>query len=425
LSRFIVIIILVSIAACSAYIGIKLHENSINDKLLKADYFAVNQIKYGLLSGDKWTFQVNSIISHQVDSFNLSGENKRVLTLQVNGILNRLFNELDSFLHEKQNGLKDKIKFKVINTFVDLDKFRKEIPRFSRAIIDELDKSKNKNQFKNILKDKITSFLNAANQDTIGEQQSILKKYGTSSIRAFNTFIAKKSTIIKKEQQNYAYILISSLLIVLLLWIYIIRIKPIYGIAFLISVLISFISLYIGVSLPMIEIDARIGKLDLRLLASDIVFEDQVIFFQTKSILDVIRILLEHGKIDTTIVGCLILLFSVLFPVMKLISVTIYLFTKDRSNAFIKYMAFKSGKWSMADVMVVAIFMAYVGFNGILDDELSDITVHNNTINLITTNKTNLQPGFAIFVAFVLFNLILVEILSRITRKNTNASSQT
>lgn len=79
-------------------------------------------------------------------------------------------------------------------------------------------------------------------------------------------------------------------------------------------------------------------------------------------------------------------------------------------------MAFNSGKWSMADVMVVAIFMAYVGFQRILDDQLEDIEVQNETLNLVTTNKTNLQTGFIIFVAFALFNLLLAEILKYITR---------
>ena len=72
----------------------------------------------------------------------------------------------------------------------------------------------------------------------------------------------------------------------------------------------------------------------------------------------------------------------------------------------------------MADVMVVAIFMAFVGFQGILNDQLSDIELHTDDVNLITTNKSNLQPGFLIFVSFVIFNLVLAEILKRITKKD-------
>jgi len=69
----------------------------------------------------------------------------------------------------------------------------------------------------------------------------------------------------------------------------------------------------------------------------------------------------------------------------------------------------------MADVMVVAIFMSYVGFQGILNNELKKIQVTSDMLNVLTTNRSNLQIGFVIFVSIVCFNLILSEILKRIT----------
>lgn len=418
LHKTIIILLLACLTGITVYLALRLHDNSVKDKKYKLDYFLVNQIKYGMLSGDNWSNQVNTIISMQVDSFTFSGENKKILTAQINAVLARVMDEADAVLHKKQKKLTDRIKFKVINSVVDMDKFKAEIPRFSRAIIDELDKSKNKEQIKNLLKEKVSGILAITDQDTLGEQNSVLAKYGRMDIRMFNKQMAFYADEIKAEQQQLAYMLIGVLVTVLLLWIYIIKVKVIYGLSFMFSVVISCLSLFVGVSLPMIEIDARIGKLDLGILSSHIVFEDQVIFFQTKSIIDVIHILLSNGKVDTIFVGVLIFTFSVLFPVFKLISATVYLFIKEKSNAFIKYMAFKSGKWSMADVMVVAIFMAFVGFQGILNDQLSDIELHTDDVNLITTNKSNLQPGFLIFVSFVIFNLVLAEILKRITKKD-------
>lgn len=417
LNQTFIILLFIGITLASTLLGWKMHTNSIQDKGYKVDFFTINQIKYGLLSGDNWTHQVNRIILSKVDSFQLEGENKTILTKQINGILNRLFDEVEKVLQKKRDNLKDKIRYKVINSLVDVDHFRQEIPRFSKAIIDELDKTGNKDHLKVMLKEKITDILAATRQDTLGEQQLILNKYGYKTKELFNAKVKILTEEIRYEQRKYGYMLIGILVFVLLLWIYIIRYKYLHATAFLFCVLISFISLYIGVSLPMIEIDARIGTLDLKLLASHIVFYDQVIFFQAKSILDVIDILITNGGADTIFVGFLILLFSVLFPVTKLISTAIYLFIKERSNRFIKFMAFNSGKWSMADVMVVAIFMAYVGFQSILDNQLADITVKTETINVVTTNRTNLQTGFIIFVAFVLFNLGLAEILKKITKK--------
>jgi hypothetical protein len=65
----------------------------------------------------------------------------------------------------------------------------------------------------------------------------------------------------------------------------------------------------------------------------------------------------------------------------------------------------------MADVMVVAIFMAYIGFNGILDNQMSDLNFHSGGFTSIATNHTALQPGYLVFVGFVLFGLILSQIL--------------
>ena len=70
----------------------------------------------------------------------------------------------------------------------------------------------------------------------------------------------------------------------------------------------------------------------------------------------------------------------------------------------------------MADVMVVAIFMAYIGFKGILDSQLTGLNLMTPSIASITTNQTSLQPGFILFIGFVLFSLILSVILKRISK---------
>ncbi len=69
----------------------------------------------------------------------------------------------------------------------------------------------------------------------------------------------------------------------------------------------------------------------------------------------------------------------------------------------------------MADVYVVAIFMAYIGFRGILDNQISGLTMQTDSLVSLSTSETSLQPGFVLFIGFVLFGLILSEILNRIT----------
>ena len=143
-----------------------------------------------------------------------------------------------------------------------------------------------------------------------------------------------------------------------------------------------------AVTTPMMEIDARIDKVDIILVGKHLTFQDQVLFYRSKSILQVVHTMLETGDVSSMMVGVLILAFSVLFPIAKLISLEWYLLGGKtiRANPWIQFFAFKSGKWSMADVMVVSIFMAYIGFNGILKSQLQSLTIQTETLECISTS---------------------------------------
>jgi hypothetical protein len=193
------------------------------------------------------------------------------------------------------------------------------------------------------------------------------------------------------------------------------------------SILFALILLLTGLTSTMIEIDARIESLDFHLIGSTIAFKNQILFFQSKSIVDVVALLIKTGKYDSILVGLLILCFSIFFPVTKLLSTGIYLLgeKKWKENKFIHYFAFHSGKWSMADVMVVAIFMAYIGFNGILNDQMANLDLRSGGFTSIATNHTSLQPGYVVFVGFVLLGLVLSQILKWITAPSSSAPPKT
>jgi hypothetical protein len=67
----------------------------------------------------------------------------------------------------------------------------------------------------------------------------------------------------------------------------------------------------------------------------------------------------------------------------------------------------------MADVMVVAIFMAYIGFNGIVGSQLDMLENSSESVEIFTTNGTRLLGGFYLFLGFCLSSLALSEILVR------------
>jgi hypothetical protein len=75
----------------------------------------------------------------------------------------------------------------------------------------------------------------------------------------------------------------------------------------------------------------------------------------------------------------------------------------------------------MADVMVVALFMAYIGFNGLISSQLSHLSGASQHVDVLTTNGTNLQVGFFLFLSFCLGSLYLSGVLDN-QRENGRAA---
>jgi hypothetical protein len=78
----------------------------------------------------------------------------------------------------------------------------------------------------------------------------------------------------------------------------------------------------------------------------------------------------------------------------------------------------------MADVTVVAIFMAYIGFNGILQSQMGYLNHQSDAFTSIATNQTSLQPGYIIFVTFVVFGLALSQILKMIMERQPTKTNK-
>jgi uncharacterized paraquat-inducible protein A len=108
-------------------------------------------------------------------------------------------------------------------------------------------------------------------------------------------------------------------------------------------------------------------------------------------------------------VAVLITLFSVVFPGLKVMATFVYYADTRglRRQALIRFFALRSAKWSMADVLVVAIFMAYIGFSGLIASQLSGIADAGSGVRVITTDGTALLVGFYMFLGFVLASLLV------------------
>jgi hypothetical protein len=121
------------------------------------------------------------------------------------------------------------------------------------------------------------------------------------------------------------------------------------------------------------------------------------------------------------IVGLMVLAFSVVFPIAKLAASAIYCYRVRglEENSIVQFFALKSGKWSMADVLVVALFMAYIGFDGVISTQLSHLREAAAGIDVLTTNHTTLRAGFYLFLSFCLAGLLLSMAMERAGRRRT------
>jgi uncharacterized membrane protein len=165
----------------------------------------------------------------------------------------------------------------------------------------------------------------------------------------------------------------------------------------------------------MIDMEAKISRMNFMLMGHHVNFVDQVLYFQSKSVLDVFFIMITHNDIMMKLVGILLVTFSIVFPSLKLISSVWYYynFKNAKNNPIVKFFVLKSGKWSMADVMVIAIFMAYIGFNGIIKSQFGKLKHVSDELMILTTNGTSLLPGYYVFVVFAILALFLSEFLTR------------
>jgi len=419
--KILLITLLMPIILFAAWCGFNIHQLVSERSQLKKDYSELNSIKYGLFSVDAWRSHITEIVNTQIDDFDLNQKQEDTLRSALNKVLNSVITRANQMVNKKQTRIDQKIKRLMIRQFVDVDKVREKVPEFSQTIIDQLSDSSNKESLKFLVRTKFEE-LAMQTRDSLNNAPviyEILFRYHVKDLNEFNKMSAIKSKDLQQSSYNYTFVMVGCLLFFLFLWLLLRNQIPLHIPLFVLSVLLGLVVLLIGLIAPMIEIDARIKELNFLLIGKPLLFTDQVIFFQSKSILDVVNVLISTGKADSILVGILILMFSVIFPITKLISTEIVLLgnEKIRENKLLNWFAYKSGKWSMADVMVVAIFMAYVGFKGILDSHLEPLNVRKGGLASIATNETSLQPGVILFISYVLYGLVLAVILKKITLK--------
>jgi hypothetical protein len=404
------IVIITSALLCSQIIS-----KAIVNQENKNDYAELNHVKYGLFSVDAWKRQLTVILAEEIDKLDLSRTDERDLRKHIEVLLNTLIDKVDKKIREgNADSAGGWVSQAFIDIFVSLEDIKKGIPEYADAVMHELTKKRTRSQIKTMLQEQLKEYLNQTfeTQDT-AQLNRILLKTDTKDIESARIKLKQKISVENSLIFKEAMLLI--VLSVILFALFGFSRQPLAPSQYILLVLSLLMLLIAGVTTPMIDMEAKITEMSFVLMGHPVHFENQVLYFQSKSILDVFWIMITHSDIQMKFVGVLLITFSIVFPLLKIISSLGYYFNYHRAkeNPVIRFFVLKSGKWSMADVMVVAIFMAYIGFNGIITSQFGQLRKAAQELVIVTTNGTSLQPGYYLFVIYTVLALFLSGFLNR------------
>ena len=412
--------ILAIVILIEGWCGYKVYHFSAEKRKHKLTYAFTNNVSFGLLSVDIWRDQVMLTARKELGGFRLSPAQEKDLRNEIDAQLHKLVSQAFANLEKPKKSLGDKLKKVAIKSLVGQEEVEKELPGYSRRLMEVLTKPASYKRITNIADTAITKISRKIYDSSVASTKqimdSIYNQYGATDKASFERSNAAITNSIKKEAYQYAYGMMAGVAIVFGIWIVLHRKRNLQAVLYILAAFAILVLLLVGISTTIIEIDASLSKMDIQFLSGSLSFRSESLFFQSQSILNVVWLLLGSGHLSSVVVGLVILLFSILFPVIILVATSMAVASpyKLARNTYVDYLAFHANKWNMSDVMVLAILMTFIGFNGIVDSTLTSLNYTAGSITSVTSNNTVIEPGYIVYTAFVVFSIALRIILKRI-----------
>lgn len=394
--------------------------DSLADQRAKSQIADVNHIMYGLFSVNAWKDRISEIVIAEIDKLDLKSTAQK-LKVTVESQLTAVIDKLNQQVKESNKGsFGGKIKQALIDLVVNVEDIKKGIPQYADAIIEQMTKPETQKLVKDMATQQVRSYVKTSFTDQNREPvEKILTATGSATIPEATAKLHAEIDARHDGLQWRCFAMIVAA-VALFAWAGIPRNRTAFTVCLLFGSLI--VLLAVGVSIPMLDLEAKIRELSFILLGHKVTFENQILYFQSKSVLDVFRLMIAHPDFKMKIVGVLLVTFSIVVPTLKMGAAILYYFRKKaRANRLVRFLAFEIGKWSMADVMVVAIMMAYIGFNGIVEAQFKKMqAVVPKGVTFFATNGTTLQMGYYIFIAYVLLAMVLSTYVRRVSPPETS-----
>ncbi len=382
---------------------------------LRFDLAEISHVRYGLLNANVWVEKLNPILDANIDALDLNPKGQAGLRPMVQNALYRLLDQVKEQMSKPAPAAPGAAPSgglfsvtgnpMVVNMIVGA--LKPKVPEFTDIVMRELGRSESREAIKKYIK----GVLAEGAKNTFGNldmsvHSAILEKYGSKDADAGKQAIGQRiAEADRRINTRYLSLLAAAALAFLLLLTDGPVLRPAAGVVLL---LFSVVLLVGGIFTPMLEVEARISGMSLTFLGHPISFNDQVLYFQSKSVLEVFRALIDTGQLDMWIVGVLVLTFCIIFPVLKLIASITALFRPKvlQKSAVFRFFALESSKWSMADVFALAIFMSFVAFNGLIPNTMKGLLATGADIR-IPTDSSKILPGYHIFIGFCIASLFL------------------
>jgi len=426
--RIIFSFVIAALLGFAAFKGYQLIELSkqVNEK--KYDFAEVNKITYGLFNIDIWKDKIFSIIEAKAEGFEFNAKDLGGFQRQIEKYLYDLHDEyiesgklVEMFMEGQKEdnkmmgllmglfkgGIEDQIK--------NID-FKEKIPGISAQMMGEFEKKIP--ELKKQITKQVSDMLVKESTSTLNDKRHLIyDKYGVDSPESVNVKIQEEIEVAEAESSLWIKYILAALILAIILLLALQK-QLTFKLAMVWLTLACVVFLALGLALPMIDLDARLSDVDLMLIGENLHFDEQVMYFQSKSIVDVTKTLLQGSAWDMKLVGFLVLLFSIILPFLKMILTTGYLYVKKaQSSKLVKSIIFYLGKWSMADVFVVSIFMAYIGFYGLLNSQLSGMAAGTDSISIETVNYSKFSPGIIFFTLYCIFSIVMSMLIHRRMKK--------
>jgi len=390
------------------------------NQLLKLERSEINHIQYGLLNQHAWEEKLSHAISRKMRDFQLNSPNRAALRESIEKGLALLITELDQRLREKRGDgnvlerLWGSLEQAAQDQVVDLEKLKTELSGYSETILSELEQPESREEVSKLTLSLIKALSSSSpDADSVNPVKWLMKKYACEDAEDCSNELKE---LIRVNQERAGILSLSIIFLNLLMfgtaWVFETKRNRQTVMMLMLS---STVLLLCGILTPMIEAEAKITNLTFNFMGEPLVFSNQILYFQSKSVLDVVQLLFQNGTVDMIIVGLLIGTFGVLFPMAKLTSTFIYAYNiiNLRKQSIIRFFTLKSGKWSMADVFVVAILMAYIGLDGMISSQMNQLANTQQQFGLLSTHGTELQIGFFMFLGFCLTSLMVSTFLEK------------